>query len=414
MKRGSLFIFFLLLLLLFIGGIRSDWSLQPIRNLASTWFGPLPDKREVASPTIPPEDGPATTEKGPTSSPIFQSTETTVSLAAIGDVLIHGSIWKDAAVGDGFYFDPMFQKVKGMLMDADLTFANSESMVGGKDLGLSDYPRFNSPFEIADTLKNSGIDVVSMANNHTMDANQVGILEAIRHWDSLGVVYTGANKDEADKERLRVMEVDGVKIAFLAYTYGTNGIPVPADKPYLVNLLDEYKFVADIQQAKEKADVVAVSMHFGTEYTQEPTPEQQTWAQLAADAGADLIIGHHPHVLQPIKWLERKSGGRTLVFYSLGNFLAAQEQQYPWRQIGAIAKVDITKRVTIEGVSIDISNIRMLPTYIKYRNWRDFEVLPLDQVTNDVLPGADQFLVDTGKQLSRYETDVSILSSSSW
>ena len=169
MKRGTLFLFVLFLLLIFIGGVWSDWSYQPIRNFSNTLIESLLDKEKSDSPTEPSEVKPTPTVSVPTSTPVVTPTETTISLAAIGDILIHGSVWKDAAVGDHYDFHPMFQHVKNTLMDADLTFANSESMVGGAELGLSDYPRFNSPFEIADTLKDCGIDVVSMANNHTME-----------------------------------------------------------------------------------------------------------------------------------------------------------------------------------------------------------------------------------------------------
>jgi poly-gamma-glutamate synthesis protein (capsule biosynthesis protein) len=410
MKRGIIALLTVLVIIVAAAAVWSRGSIEPFRELAHKFKG--------SNPTVAGEPGvsasilptPATSETPvPTPKPTITPTETTISLAAIGDVLLHNSVYEDAKVGDTFDFNPMFARVKGDLTGTDITFANSESIAGGKELGLSSYPQFNSPSEIADALHNNGVDIVSMANNHTMDARQAGILNAIKRWDSLGVAYVGANKDAADRERMRILEVNGVSVAFLAYTYGTNGIPVPKDKPFLVNLLDKDRIPADIAEARKAADVVVVSLHFGVEYLQEPNDDQVYWAQLAADAGADLILGHHPHVLQPVKWLDRKDGGKTLCFYSLGNFLAAQEQQYPWRQIGAIAKVDITKRVTEQGQTIEIDNVRMLPTYIKYKKWRNFQIIPLSEVTDAVLPGAEKFKATTAELLNRYGAGVKIL-----
>src|SRR5690606_12591383 len=155
------------------------------------------------------------------------------SIAAVGDVLLHGSIYRDAQRGETFHFDDMFQAVKPYLEKPDITFANQESMIGGKEIGLSTYPTFNSPFEIGDTLKRVGVDVVSMANNHTLDRGEKAILNAIQHWNKIGMLYVGAYASEEDKAKIRTIEKNGITFSFLAYTYGTNGIPVPKDKPYL-------------------------------------------------------------------------------------------------------------------------------------------------------------------------------------
>src|SRR5690606_16862438 len=187
--------------------------------------------------------------------------------------------------GETFHFDDMFQAVKPYLEKPDITFANQESMIGGKELGLSTYPTFNSPFEIGDTLKRVGVDVVSMANNHTLDRGEKAILNAIQHWNKIGMLYVGAYASEEDKAKIRTIEKNGITFSFLAYTYGTNGIPVPKDKPYLVNLIDKEKIEADIQQAKELSDVVVVSLHFGNEYERMPNESQKELAQFIADAG---------------------------------------------------------------------------------------------------------------------------------
>src|SRR5690606_31137295 len=148
---------------------------------------------------------------------------------------------------------------------SDLLLANQESMIGGPDLGLSDYPMFNSPFEIADALMEAGVDVVNIANNHTIDRNSrahEAIINATDHWYDLGIPYTGAYRSPVDAKELGVGDHNGISFAFLGYTYGTNGNPIPQDKPWIGNLLDEDKIIADIQHDKEAADVVVVSYHF--------------------------------------------------------------------------------------------------------------------------------------------------------
>jgi len=325
-----------------------------------------------------------------------------ISLAAVGDVLIHSSIWKDAVADGSFDFCPMFQQVKPILQKADIAFANQESMMGGADIGLSDYPMFNSPFEIGDALKDAGIDIVSMANNHTMDKRETGIREAIARWNAIGMLYVGANSSEEDRLRHRIITKNGIKVAFLAYTFGTNGIPVPADKPYLVNLLDKERLADDIRKVRKSTDIIAVSMHFGKEYELHPNAEQKEWAQKAAEAGADIVLGHHPHVLQPIEWVTSSTGKKTLVFYSLGNFLAAQKQEDPYRQIGGIAQVDLVKHKTDSGTVTIPENVRFVPTYISFRNWRHYQILPFDQITDAMLLKASFYRKEIAQRISQW------------
>lgn len=191
----------------------------------------------------------------------------------------------------------MFQHVKPYLESTDITFANSESIVGGQGIGLSDYPLFNSPFEVGNTLKDVGIDVVSMANNHTLDRGEVAIINATNHWNNLGITYVGVATSQEEAEQIKTLTANGISFAFLAYTYGTNGLFPPEGKGYLVNYLDEEKLISDIQKAKELADVVVLSLHIGNEYEREISNEQDKIAQLAADYGAHIIFAHHPHVL---------------------------------------------------------------------------------------------------------------------
>lgn len=325
------------------------------------------------------------------------------SIAAVGDVLLHGSIYRDAQRGETFHFDDMFQAVKPYLEKPDITFANQESMIGGKEIGLSTYPTFNSPFEIGDTLKRVGVDVVSMANNHTLDRGEKAILNAIQHWNKIGMLYVGAYASEEDKAKIRTIEKNGITFSFLAYTYGTNGIPVPKDKPYLVNLIDKEKIEADIQQAKELSDVVVVSLHFGNEYERMPNESQKELAQFIADAGAHIIFGHHPHVLQPVEFIRSKEGHDTFVAYSLGNFLAAQEAKHDHhRRIGGIVQVEVEK-VEFEGdAKITVHSPSFLPTYIHFRNWKNYRILPMHSLTDNELANAKQHYENTKKHMSQF------------
>lgn len=333
----------------------------------------------------------------------------TITLAAIGDVLIHKSIYKDALKEGVYNFMPMIEEVVPYLASADIAFANQETVIGGTEIGLSDYPRFNSPKELGDALQAAGIDVVSMANNHSLDRGYTALENAEQHWTMLGVCTAGISLTPED-EGSCILEVKGVRLAVLAYTYGTNGIPLPKDKPYLVHLLNEARLQADIQKARQEADAVIVSMHFGAEYRPLPDQSQLDWAELAASAGADLIIGHHPHVLQPFAWLDKPDGGKTLVVYSLGNFLAAQEANKAERRTGGIMTVEM--RITPElrlpaelsaaqsayspapqtiplsaetPAAVEFGEVRFIPTYIQYENWRNFRVtlLPDDSSTQN-------------------------------
>ncbi|WP_063915714.1 CapA family protein [Paenibacillus elgii] len=331
--------------------------------------------------------------------------ERRVTLAAVGDVLIHRTIYEDARTQRSYDFNPVFEAVRPHLEGADVTFANQESIIGGTALGLSDYPAFNSPFEAADALRDAGVDIVSMANNHTLDRGEQAVRQAIRHWKRLGVEYAGASETEADRQRLRIVERNGLKLAFVAWTYGTNGIPRPPGKPYLVHLLEQERaFQQEIAEAKKQADAVVASLHFGTEYIRLPSEQQRKWARLAAAAGADVILGHHPHVLQPLEWIDNGDGGRTLVAYSLGNFLAAQKKPGPHVRIGGILKAELRKPIGASGgkAAVVIGGVRFLPTYVRFQAWRGYRVIPLSQASEAELPGVRGIREEVASHMRRW------------
>ncbi|CRK83290.1 CapA family protein [Neobacillus massiliamazoniensis] len=300
-----------------------------------------------------------------------------VTIGAIGDILIHESVYKDAFNGSKYNFDPMFGNVKGLLEKPDILTANQESIAGGTELGLSGYPSFNSPYEVLDALVHAGVDMVSTANNHSLDKGEKGIQSEIHYLDSIGLPYVGSFRNEQDQKTLRIIEKNGIKVAFLAYTFGTNGIKVPPGKDYLVNIIHQDKMKEEIGRARNQADVVVMSIHWGIEYQRLPNTDQKDLAQFLANQGVDIIFGSHPHVLEPMEWIKTNDGRKTLVVYSLGNFISGQTNDY--KDIGGMATIDITKHVTAHGDSIELSNPTFYPTIVSNQNLRNFRVVPLEK-----------------------------------
>ncbi|MCM3727492.1 CapA family protein [Neobacillus cucumis] len=309
-----------------------------------------------------------------------------ITIGAVGDILIHNPVYQDAFNGADYSFDPMFDPVKSILEKPDILTANQESMLGGLELGLSGYPRFNSPHQVANALIHSGVDIVSTANNHSLDKGEKGIQSESAYLDQIGLPHVGSFIDPMDRQRLRIINKNGIKVAFLSYTYGTNGIPIPKGKDYLVNVIDKNAMKAEIRRAKSNADVVVMSIHWGNEYQRIPSKEQKDLAQFLANEGADIIFGSHPHVLQPMEWINRTDGRKSFVIYSLGNFISAQHGKY--RDIGGLATIDITKKIAAEGSKIEISNPVFTPSYVASQKNKSFRVVPLERAENYGLKNA--------------------------
>lgn len=298
-----------------------------------------------------------------------------ITIGAIGDILMHDRVYKYAYNGHRYNFDPLFADVKSLLKKPDILTANQESTLGGLKLGLSSYPTFNSPHEVADALVHTGVDIVSTANNHSLDKGEKGIDSEAKYLNSIGLPHVGSFIDEEDREKLRILNKNGIKIAFLAYTYGTNGIPIPDDKDFLVNLINRDIMKDEIHRAKKVADVVVMSIHWGNEYQRFPTDEQKNLAQFLADEGADIIFGSHPHVLQPMDWIRTKDGRKAFVVYSLGNFISGQSGNY--KDIGGMATIDISKQVSEKGSSITLSNPHFYPTFVSKK--KHYKVYPFEK-----------------------------------
>lgn len=277
-----------------------------------------------------------------------------ITLIMVGDILLHTPVAKSAETEDGSYdFSAVFENVKEEISEADLALVNQEVIIGGSQLGVTGYPSFNAPFELGDALDEAGFDVILHATNHTLDKGKRGLLNCLDFWQENypEKAVLGIHGSKEDQEEIYVYEQDGIRIAILNYTYGTNGIALPKDMPYGVDLLERDRVVSDLQKAEELADFVIVCPHWGTEYTLQETSVQREWAQLFADNGADLVIGTHPHVIEPVKWVDN-----TLVYYSLGNFVnwtSGTREGVANRMVGGMASVSIGLDESGEAVITD-------------------------------------------------------------
>lgn len=293
--------------------------------------------------------------------------EKVVSFVGVGDNLIHETIYQDAdklagEVGDGKYdFTPMYEDVKKDIQSADIAFINQETIVGGQELGLSGYPSFNSPTEVASNLETTGFNLVNLATNHSLDKGSSGIKNALNAFDTLkGVTYNGIASSLEEANSIPVFERDGIKFSFLAYTYGTNGIN-PANE-YEVSYFDETKIKEEVPKAKAMSDVVIVSAHWGDENTFAPNDFQKQYAQLFADLEVDVVIGTHPHTIHPIEWVKGEGGNETLVVYSLGNFIGGMLEVQ--NSLSGMVSFDFVQDLETEKISIE--NVLWTPLFIHF------------------------------------------------
>lgn len=322
----------------------------------------------------------------PKQSETTEKEDTRISLAAVGDNLIHGAIYlsSDYQVNGSYDFTSIYAQLKSFLVDYDIANINQETVLGGTQLGLSHYPSFNSPQEIGDAIADAGFNWVSQASNHSLDAGAAGIISAMDFWDRYpDVVTTGINRSEEEAARPRIMEVKGVKVGLLNYSYGFNGYVEPED--FYCNEIDKAKIKKDYEQLKEAGCIVVLaSMHWGQEYQFSSNEEQRELAQFLADLGVNVIIGAHPHVVQETTFLTGKNGNQTLVNYSLGNILSAQDENYT--MLGAL----MTCEIVIDGSSneVTIEQAKVYPTVNYYEayggSWHNFQIYLLRDY-NDTL-----------------------------
>ena len=292
------------------------------------------------------------------------------TLATTGDIMCHNTNFQDAynSSTKSYDFAYYFTDIKQYIAEADITVGNLETTLAGSKRGYSGYPTFNTPEILAKNLKDAGFDVVSTANNHCMDKGYSGIESTIDNLDAAGLAHTGTFKSEKDQQKILIKDVKGLKIAFLSFTYGTNGISIPKDKTYAVNLIDKKLIKSQIELAKkEDPDLICVSMHWGIEYQTKANKEQENLADYLFENGVDVILGNHSHVPQQMEKREIKLADGTtkdgFVIYSLGNFMANQNKQYT--NDSAILKIEMTKHKEDGKISID--KVTYTPTYM-YKN----------------------------------------------
>ena len=314
--------------------------------------------------------------------------ETSATFIAVGDALIHGAVYKDAYSNGVYNFNNMFTEVKPIIEQYDLKYYNQETILGGTSLGLSSYPLFNSPQEVGDAFMNMGFNLVSLATNHSLDYGERGLINSINYWGKQeGVIAAGSYESEESRVTPRIMEKNGITYTLLSYSTLTNGLRIPYGKDYLFDLYSEEKVKADIERIRDKVDVVMVAMHWGVEYTHTPVQEEKTIAKYLASLGVDIVIGTHPHVIQPIDFIDN-----TMVIYSLGNFISSQIGIE--RLVGLMASVTIKKTVTDGNVTITLEEPAAQLVYTRKAGityGAGFKLYPFSKLDDTILPGYQRY-----------------------
>ncbi len=287
-----------------------------------------------------------------------------ITLSLVGDLMCHKPQTLNAKKADGSYnFNPSFEYISPYLSQADLCIGNLETTFGGPDLPYAGYPAFNSPDEYATALKENGFDFLVSANNHSMDTGEEGLLRTLEVLKKNKLAYAGTYTSQSDHDSLRIVDVKGIKLGILNYTYGTNGSYPKETHKYMLNIIDSATISNEVKQLKKQgAEIVLVFYHFGIENTAEPTQAQKDAVKYAWQAGAQLMIGAHPHVIGPVQYLEpfETNPDSGFVAYSLGNFISNQYWRYT--DAGVILTLHLQKNLT--SAKISLRQAEYLPTWV--------------------------------------------------
>ena len=334
------------------------------------------------------------TEESKENTPVVEDKH--ISMSVIGDIMCHNSQYTDAynSSTDTYDFSYVFENIKQYINPADIAIGNLETTFAGKERGYSNYPTFNSPEQLATNLKDLGLDVLCTANNHSLDTGYSGLSSTLKFLDEAGISHMGTYDSETSQNEILFKDVNGIKIAFLAYTYGTNGIPVPKDKPYCINLIDKNLILKHLELAKEQnPDLICVNMHWGVEYKTKQNSEQEELADFLFQNGVDIILGSHPHVLQPMEkktiTLEDGTTKDCFVIYSLGNFISGQYQDNTRNSV--ILNIECTKSGETNKTTID--SVSYVPIYM-YKSssskTQKYKVLDIEKSIENYENGTDK------------------------
>lgn len=368
-----LFIFFIFILNKFNKNLRTNINTE--NNSAETTLSNKNTKQDTAEPI-------------------------TFTLTSLGDTLCHNTQYWDAynSKTDEYDFSYVYEDIKNYTLSSDITIGSLETTFAGKEKGYSNYPTFNTPDSLATALKDIGVDVVSLAGNHALDYGYTGLCRTIDVFNNIGLSHLGTYKTAEDQEKILIKDVKGVKIAFINYTYGTNGIPLPSGKDFCVNLIDKDFIKKQINQAKEQnVDMIVACMHWGTEYRTTANSQQKDLANFLFENGVDVILGNHPHVLEPMekKTITLQDGTTKDVFvvYALGNFTADQRDEIT--RDSAILNLTITKN---SDGKISIDKVNYVPIYM-YKNTNvsthKFKILDIEKTIKDYEEGKNTSINST-------------------
>ncbi len=300
-----------------------------------------PDKVEQEAPELPPKP-----EK------------VTLTIKAVGDNLMHSPVYNSCRDEDGFNFDGLYENIIPYIKDADIAAINQETIFVEETQAFSGYPSFGTPEQVGESIERAGFNLITHATNHTYDRGYNALMHTIDFWKQYDHIKVIGIHETAEKQsEIEIFEKGDLKVALLNFTYGLNGYKLPSDKPYLVNIIDCGEGNKTLlEKAEESADITVVFLHFGTEYTHTPTAQQKKEIEFLVQNGADVIIGGHPHVIQPVCEHTSENGNKAVVFYSLGNFLSNQSGTD--KILGGMASVTIEKE---NGVT-KVTHYEMLPT----------------------------------------------------
>jgi len=307
-----------------------------------------------------------------------------LTIIAAGDNLFHNAMIRDGEEGD---YEAIYEEISPLIKKADIAFINQETLLGGESFGFTGYPIFNTPQKVGKAIIAAGFNIINHATNHIMDRGEKAVLATLDFWETIPQARVlGAYRSEEQRNLPFLVKKNNITLGFLSYTYGTNGLPVPKDKPYLVSLINTEIMEKEIAALRPLCDFLVVSMHWGEEYDHNYNKRQKDLAGFLAEQKVDLVIGHHPHVIQSIEYIERPDGKTMLCYYSLGNFISAQTENHSL--LGALAYIRLKKTYPRgkPGGETVILNAGAIPVVSHYEeNFTNFKIYPLYDYTKELI-----------------------------